>query len=555
MKLNKILKYTAVSALTLATGVMTVGCTDNFEELNTDPYELNPDALPFSAQFQEPMSYVYAPQQNLFQYCFSLNIDLFSGYFMTPHNFNGSGNVDYALNRGFCGGMYENVYLHIFNNTRRLITSCEEQGFVDYAGMMRVIQAYAIQMLTDVYGPVSYTSAIEDPTNGASFSYDKQEDIYNSMFALLDEAIKNFQNPTSDLTSRQSFDFWCNGDLDLWIKVANQLKLRMAMRIVKANPTLAKQKAEEAAQAGVLTQDILINQGFSNEQTRMFEWGDSGMNANLITIMEGYNDPRLPLYVTKNQADVVCEDGSTIASGTKYLGIRGGCNLPVRPNQWGNFSKIVCSYTTAFPIMKAAEGYFLRAEGILRGWNMGGGTAQQWYEDGIRTSIKNEVAYKGEGKEPLAGISTVSDEEINTYINGTTLQEDFVDPVDSQNSIKAQNDVCVKWDESASNEQKLQRIIIQKWIANFPISCEGWAEYRRTGYPKFFPNRVNLSNGTIDTDEQIRRLIYSDNEINTNNAELQKGIELLNQENSSSKFTGDIGGTRVWWDKANVGNF
>lgn len=555
MKLNKILKYTAVSALTLATGVMTVGCTDNFEELNTDPYELNPDALPFSAQFQEPMSYVYAPQQNLFQYCFSLNIDLFSGYFMTPHNFNGSGNVDYALNRGFCGGMYENVYLHIFNNTRRLITSCEEQGFVDYAGMMRVIQAYAIQMLTDVYGPVSYTSAIEDPTNGASFSYDKQEDIYNSMFALLDEAIKNFQNPTSDLTSRQSFDFWCNGDLDLWIKVANQLKLRMAMRIVKANPTLAKQKAEEAVQAGVLPQDILINQGFSNEQTRMFEWGDAGMNANLITIMEGYNDPRLPLYVTKNQADVACEDGSTIAAGTKYLGIRGGCNLPSKPNQWGNFSKIVCSYTTAFPVMKAAEGYFLRAEGILRGWNMGGGTAQQWYEDGIRTSIKNEAAYKGEGKEPLAGISTVSDEEINTYINGTTLQEDFVDPVDSQNSIKAQNDVCVKWDESASNEQKLQRIIIQKWIANFPISCEGWAEYRRTGYPKFFPNRVNLSNGTIDTDEQIRRLIYSDNEINTNNAELQKGIELLNQENSSSKFTGDIGGTRVWWDKANVGNF
>lgn len=339
----------------------------------------------------------------------------------------------------------------------------------------------------------------------------------------------------------------------MWIKVANQLKLRMAMRIVKANPTLAKQKAEEAAQAGVLTQDILINQGFSNEQTRMFEWGDSGMNANLITIMEGYNDPRLPLYVTKNQADVVCEDGSTIASGTKYLGIRGGCNLPVKPNQWGNFSKIVCSYTTAFPIMKAAEGYFLRAEGILRGWNMGGGTAQQWYEDGIRTSIKNEVAYKG--IEVLAGVTSVSDAEIDAYINGTTLQEDFVDPVDSQNSIKAQNDVCVKWDEGASNEQKLQRIIIQKWIANFPISCEGWAEYRRTGYPKFFPNRVNLSNGTIDTDEQIRRLIYSDNEINTNNAELQKGIELLNQENSSSKFTGDIGGTRVWWDKANVGNF
>ena len=122
MKLNRILKYAAVSALVVSTGVMTMGCTDNFENLNTDPYEVDPDELPFSAQFKEPFSYVYAPQQNLFQYCFNLNIDLFSGYFMTPHNFNGSGNVDYALNRGFCGGMYENVYLHIFNNIKDRLT-------------------------------------------------------------------------------------------------------------------------------------------------------------------------------------------------------------------------------------------------------------------------------------------------------------------------------------------------------------------------------------------------------------------------------------------------
>lgn len=130
MKVNNFLRYAIVIALTLTTGVITVSCTDNFEDLNTDQYELDPDALPFSAQFAEPLSYVYAPQQNLFQYCFSLNVDLFSGYFMTPHNFNGSGNVDYALNRGFCGGMYENVYLHIFNNTRRLIQSCEEKGLL-----------------------------------------------------------------------------------------------------------------------------------------------------------------------------------------------------------------------------------------------------------------------------------------------------------------------------------------------------------------------------------------------------------------------------------------
>ena len=544
MKLNRILKYAAVSALVVSTGVMTMGCTDNFENLNTDPYEVDPDELPFSAQFKEPFSYVYAPQQNLFQYCFNLNIDLFSGYFMTPHNFNGSGNVDYALNRGFCGGMYENVYLHIFNNTRRLIASCDEQGLSDYGAMMRVVQAYAIQMLTDAYGPVAYSSVIEDPTGGASFSYDTQESVYNALFTLVDEAIAGFKG-TASVADMQAFDYWCNGDIALWKKVANQLKLRLAMRIVKVNPTLAKQKAEEAVQGGVLTsadRDILINQGLSNELTRMFEWGDCGMNASLITMLEGFKDPRLPLYVTKNQAAVTCEDGSTIEEGTKYLGVRGGCNLPSKPNQWGNFSKVICTYTTAFPVMKVAEGYFLRAEGALRGWSMGG-SAKDLYEEGIRISIKNELAYKGS----IAGVTSISDAEIDAYLNGTSGQIDFVDPVKAENSIKAMNTLGVKWDEGASKEEKLQRIITQKWIANFPLSCEAWAEYRRTGYPKLFPNRVNLSNGDINTNEQVRRLIYSD-------TELQKGIELLNQENTGS-ISGDKGGTHVWWDKAGVGNF
>ena len=551
MKLNRILKYAAVSALVVSTGVMTMGCTDNFENLNTDPYEVDPDELPFSAQFKEPFSYVYAPQQNLFQYCFNLNIDLFSGYFMTPHNFNGSGNVDYALNRGFCGGMYENVYLHIFNNTRRLIASCDEQGLSDYGAMMRVVQAYAIQMLTDAYGPVAYSSVIEDPTGGASFSYDTQESVYNALFTLVDEAIAGFKG-TASVADMQAFDYWCNGDIALWKKVANQLKLRLAMRIVKVNPTLAKQKAEEAVQGGVLTsadRDILINQGLSNELTRMFEWGDCGMNASLITMLEGFKDPRLPLYVTKNQAAVTCEDGSTIEEGTKYLGVRGGCNLPSKPNQWCNFSKVICTYTTAFPVMKVAEGYFLRAEGALRGWSMGG-SAKDLYEEGIRISIKNELANKGS----IAGVTSISDAEIDAYLNGTSGQIDFVDPVKAENSIKAMNTLGVKWDEGASKEEKLQRIITQKWIANFPLSCEAWAEYRRTGYPKLFPNRVNLSNGDINTNEQVRRLIYSDTEINTNNAELQKGIELLNQENTGS-ISGDKGGTHVWWDKAGVGNF
>lgn len=551
MKVNKFLTYAIASAFTLATGVMVTGCTDNFDDLNTNKYEVDPDDLPFESQFVEPITYVYAPQQNMFQFWTNLSTDLFSGYFMTPHNFGGNGNVDYQLNRSFCGGMYENFNLHIFNNTRRLIKTCDEKGLSDYAAIMRVVQVYALSTMTDSYGPVAYQSVLDG--NDVSFYYDSQESIYKAMFTLLDEAVTGFKNGTSDVSNMQQFDYWCRGDRDLWVKVANQFKLRLAMRIVKADPALAKQKAEEAVSGGVLTaadRDILIDQGLSNELTRMFEWGDCGINANLVTILEGYNDPRLALYVTKNTNDIKDGDKVIVAKDSKYLGIRGGCNLPNKPNQWGNFSSVVCSYSTPFPVMKVAESYFLRAEGALRGWNMGG-NAKDLYEEGIRISIQNELKYKGS----YAGVTSISDAEIDAYINGTTPQADFVDPVDAQNNIKAMNTIPVKWNDGASNEEKLQRIITQKWIANFPLSTEAWAEYRRTGYPKLFPNRVNSSNGTIDTDEQIRRLIYSEVEINTNNDELQKGIQILNQENSSGKFTGDIGGTRVWWDKANAGNF
>lgn len=305
MKLSNIFTTASAAALLLSGSSMLSGCTDNFGTLNTNQYEVNPDNMPFAAQFIEPMTYVYAPHQNMFQFWTNLSIDLFGGYFMTPHNFGGNGNVDYKLNRGFCGGMYENYYLHIFNNTSRLIKACDAKGVTDFAAVMRVVQAYATACATDAYGPIAYKSVIE--SNGVTYAYDSQEEIYNEIFKLLDEAIAGFKNGKSTPEQMQGFDYWCNGDKALWIKVANQFKLRYAMRIVKANPTLAKQKAEEAVRGGVLTsadRDILIDHGISNELTRMFEWGDCGINANLTTIMDGFKDPRIDLYITDRKSVV-----------------------------------------------------------------------------------------------------------------------------------------------------------------------------------------------------------------------------------------------------------
>lgn len=133
MKKNKILKYALWMALpVLGSGVMT-SCTDSFEDLNTSDAQVDPNTLPFSAQCTEPMTYCYPPQQNMFQFWTNLTIDWYSGYFMTPNG--GFTNGDLGENRGHSGGMHENYYLHIFNNTRRIIASCEANNELGLAGV------------------------------------------------------------------------------------------------------------------------------------------------------------------------------------------------------------------------------------------------------------------------------------------------------------------------------------------------------------------------------------------------------------------------------------
>ncbi len=567
MKKNKILKYALWMALpVLGSGVMT-SCTDSFENLNTSGVQVDPNELPFSAQCTEPMNYCYPPQQNMFQFWTNLTIDLYGGYFMTPNgNFT---NGDMGENRGHSGGMYENYYLHIFNNTRRIIADCDASNQLGLAGVMRIVQAYGTLMTTDAHGPLAYSSILSGEYE-SYFPFDSQQDIYIAMLKDLDKAITDIQNMTeAEKLTLATFDSWCQADTELWVKIANTMKLRMALRLSKReaemNAAGIDLKAVAAAAApntlATVNKDIVIDKSLVNEMWLMFNWGDCGFNANLVTLMSGMKDPRQPLYMTKNVNDVTVKVGEenkvVVPKNTEYLGIRFASGLPGKPNSWSNFSGWIDTpnalgvYSMPLPIFKAAESYFLLAEAKLR-WNIGSESIQSLYENGIRVSMENELAYRGK----YAQITAYPANAVEDYINGTTGQIDFVDPANAALSTPALNKLGVKWDEGASNEQKLERIMIQKYLALFPLSTEAWAEQRRTGYPRLFPAYVNESNRAVDTEEGVRRVIYSSNAYDTNAKGLEEGLKLLDKENSSKKgISGDKGGTHVWWDNADKGNF
>lgn len=546
-------------ALAVMGSGMLSSCTDDFEDLNTNKTQVDPGDLPFAAQCAEAMNYCYAPHQNMFQFWTNLTIDLYGGYFQTPHgNFT---NCDMGENRGHSGGMYENYYLHIFNNTRRNITNLEKQSKPGLAATMRIVQAVGTMQATDAYGPLAYSSIINAESE-TTYRFDSQQKLYEQMLDDLDKAIVDLKAMGEDeKVSLATYDTWGGGDPAIWVQIANTMKLRIALRLSKRESEMAADgydlKAIATAAAdntlAVSGKDIVIKDQ-SNELKRMFEWLDCGMNANLVTLMVGMNDPRLPLYMTKNAEDITNEKGVKTEKGSVYCGIRYASGMKQKGSDgWYGYkmSQWVGSYNTPLPIFKAAEAYFLLAEAKLR-WNIGGTSVKDLYEQGIRLSIKNELAYKGS----FAGIENISDADINAYINGTTGQADYVDPGDSEHNCKAVNTLGVKWDDAASKEDQLARIQTQKYIALFPLSNEGWAEQRRTGYPKFFVALVNKSNGAVDTQEGVRRVIYSSNAYDTNAEGIKGGIELLDKENTSKKgISGDKGGTHLWWDNANKGNF
>ena len=101
---------------------------------------------------------------------------------------------------------------------------------------------------------------------------------------------------------------------------------------------------------------------------------------------------------------------------------------------------------------------------------------------------------------------------------------------------------------SGTTEQKLEKIMIQKWIALYPNGQEAWTEWRRTGYPKLNPVLVNRgqSNGVNDASKGVRRMVYpiSFYQSSDGQAVYDEALKLFNNGNGGE----DLASTRLWWD-------
>ena len=129
---------------------------------------------------------------------------------------------------------------------------------------------------------------------------------------------------------------------------------------------------------------------------------------------------------------------------------------------------------------------------------------------------------------------------VSNYLESDKTPANYVDAFDKEFNATDTTAITPKWDNAATNEVKLKRIITQKWLALYPEGCEAWAEQRRTGYPKLFTVVKNNSSNTISTTDMIRRVFFNQ-DYKTDNKALYDALV-------SKLGDADNGGTRLWWD-------
>ena len=549
-------KGTKYIAASLVGGLLSFSaCTDNFVSDNesktafTDElqeydfqkyllkFEIMQTGIYFNYNWGGGYNWPFQVMQNLGQ-------DMFSGYFHDMNNAFNDKNSSYALNDGWTSSNWNNTYKYIMPE----VIKCEAINAKQPAllGIAKIQKVALMHRISDIYGPLVYSKFGSEGNN-----VDSQEGAYKQFFGDLDNSVKLL---TDFMKSNPGVEPFADADILMpagnrtlvqWVKFANSLRLRLAIRISNVSKTLAASETKKALEQanGLLenaeeTVAVSTAEGkYSNPLGEIGQsWGEVYMGATMESLLTGYQDPRAAKYYSAAVGGDITWQAAGGQTGSlkelfptkgMYKGIPQGTNITTADNRYKFHARSNVTQETNAILMTAAEVWFLRAEAALRGFSSE--DSKQCYETGIKTSFKQW------------GVSGAEE-----YLISHNKPTDYKDAFDAKYNMPARILTTPNWSDAGSKEEQLEKIITQKWLACYPEGCEAWTEQRRTGYPKLFKVLVNNSGGAINTDDMIRRIPFPVN--------LQKSSPTQYGALKAALGGADTGGTRLWWD-AGKNNF
>ena len=519
----------------------------DFQKVNTNEFELLPeeglmDGISIGGPITAMQKCVFpvgtqadgTSVANRYQTAYNLAADCWSGYFGQNNNWGGPNNLNYFLKDGWVASSYTESYSTVVPLWQDLKGKTETQ-FPEVFALAQILKISAWHKATDMFGPIPYKEAGKGLI---TVPYDSQEEVYKSMFKELSDAIEVLTKYADNGNSKllPNADAVYAGDVHKWVVYANSLMLRLAMRVYYADAALSKKYALQAVNHsyGVMKtkeDEAKMERGASlefknNLDVLINQYNECRMGSSMLAYLGGYQDPRLPKYFNTSTVS----QAVTVGTYGKYSGVPTGHDVSSN-DAFKDSSRPAITSTTPTYWMRASEVYFLLAEAALHGFAVGG-TAESLYEKGIEMSFEengiasSEVAdYMSSGLKPSAYSFHLTNPGVNVDVPAVTQ-------------------ATTEW--TGTDEEKLEKIMIQKWIALYPNGQEAWSEYRRTGYPKLHSTITNYSNGEVDSEVGIRRMRFPTNK--STSAE-----DIANLESARKLLRGglDKAGTRLWWDNKN----
>lgn len=472
--------------LVLSLFVLMAACEDGFDEINDNPN------VPANA----PASYVLpgAVVDLSYRIDYQLNIN-YIGLWVQQHASGAYPEEDqYSPRLNDINVFWNNMY----DNGMKDLQHIKEVGAPNEKAVATILSAYGFMMLTDIWGDIPYSKALQAEA-GDDFltpAYDAQSEIYAGILNDLEAAVNMMDR--ADPIRFGDEDLIYRGDLDLWEKFANSLRLRAFMHLSEVDP--AKSQAgvvemlgkplisshEESAALRYLAATGNRNPIHSRFSGRPNDFRASkSMIDRLIGSGDEVNpaDPRTEIYAQRNIDGIFVG----VPNGVDGLGDVGldnstSCRLGER---------FLAPDAPAY-FMTYTEVAFLRAEAAIRGWISD--DPQAAYEAAIRASMSQH------------GIT--DDAAITAFL---------ADP-------------NVAYDPGRG----MELVSTQKWIAMFGEAIESWTNFRRTGFPDLPIALNDQNNGVFPKRFPYPSVEQTTNGTNVNTAtERQGGAEL---------------GDPLWWD-------
>jgi len=477
--------------------LISVGCSDEYFDVNTPSNTATIDQLRMG-DLLAPVIHSTLEGQRSAELAFGNYVQ----YFVSE----GGG----AAGQTEASGLWSQVYLYVLPNTKALKEKATELNATHYGAVADILNAINLGIATDTWDNIPYSDATQSPANNFP-TFDTQEQIYNNVLTLLDNAISALSAADNSGFTLGRDDLIYGGNMEKWLRAAYTIKARYQLHLVNKGivspnevlTTIANGFESNGDNFSMYYDDKNINPWYSSEvlarNTGNFHRDIasqlvSSMNGDYFPFQNGLEiDPRLPRFAQKPDG----QDWKGYVSGAAGLAPDGSD---------ANTEFVVDGYYTSIdsPLMliSYAEAMFIKAEAAFLA---NGGNATS-----IGSSSDAYMAY-------MAGIQA----SMSMYdVDGSDYIADGAVDIGEANL-------------------KLQHIMKEKYIHNF-LNPETFVDFRRYDFSDDVFKGLTIREEEEADDNEFfgqwfRRAIYPSSELNRNEANV-----LANQQTPV---------TAVWWDQ------